>query len=90
MNEYKLGTHGHLTCLRKQPQEKQTGELFATKHALMDCLMMYPQNGGEICVLRWCTYKTLSCKFGHIYTCVIKYTQLLIYGKTDFVTDVSN
>ena len=31
--EYKTGIHGHLTCLRKQPQEKQTGELLATKHA---------------------------------------------------------
>ena len=29
--EYKLGIHGCLTCLRKQPQEKQTGELLATK-----------------------------------------------------------
>ena len=38
--EYKPGIHGHLimTCLRKQPQEKQTGELLATK-----------QNGCEIC-----------------------------------------
>ena len=40
--EYKPGIHGCLTWLRKQPQEKQTGELLATKHAHMDCLMMYP------------------------------------------------
>ena len=31
-----------LTCLRKQPQEKQTGELLATIHAhILDCLIMY-------------------------------------------------
>ena len=42
MTEYKPGIHGNLTCLRKQPQEKQTGELLATMHAHMDCLMMYP------------------------------------------------
>ena len=40
--EYKPGIHGRLTWLRKQPQEKQTGELFTTKHAHIDCLMMYP------------------------------------------------
>ena len=62
--EYKPSIHGRLTCLRKQPQEKQTGELLATKHAHMDCQMMYP--GGEICVLKWCAYKTPSCKSGHI------------------------
>ena len=50
--EYKLNIHGHLTRLRKQPQEKQTGKLLATKHAHMDSLMMYPLNGGEICVLK--------------------------------------
>ena len=33
--EYKLGIHGHLTRLRKQPQEKQAGELLAT-HGLSD------------------------------------------------------
>ena len=60
MTDYKPGIHGHLTWLRKQPQEKQTGELLATH---MDCLMM---NGGEICVLKWCTSKTPSCKSGHI------------------------
>ena len=36
--DYKPGIHGHLTCLRKQPQEKQTGELLATMHARMDCI----------------------------------------------------
>ena len=36
--EHKPGIHGHLKCLRKQPQEKQTGELLATKYAHMDCL----------------------------------------------------
>ena len=40
--EYKLAFHGRLTCLRKQPQEKQTGKLLATIHAHMNCLMMYP------------------------------------------------
>ena len=35
--EYKPGIHGRLTWLRKQPQEKQAGELLATKHAHMDC-----------------------------------------------------
>ena len=40
--DYKLGIHGRLTWLRKQPQEKQTDKLLATKHAHMDCLMMYP------------------------------------------------
>ena len=40
--EHKPGIHGCLTWLRKQPQEKQTGKLLATKHAHMDCLMMYP------------------------------------------------
>ena len=40
--EYKPSIHGRLTWLRKQPQEKQTGELLATKHAHMDCLMMHP------------------------------------------------
>ena len=55
--EYKLSIHGRLTHLRKQPQEKQTGELLATKHAHMYSLMMYPLNGGEICVLKWCAYK---------------------------------
>ena len=38
----KPSIHGCLTCLRKQPQEKQTGELLATKHAHIDILMMYP------------------------------------------------
>ena len=38
MTEYKLGIHGHLTRLRKQPQEKQSGELLAIKHAHMDRL----------------------------------------------------
>ena len=46
------------------PQEKQTGELLATIHAHMDCLIMYLWNGGEICVLKWCAYKTPSCKSG--------------------------
>ena len=64
--EYKPGIHGRLTWLRKQPQEKQTGELLAIKHAHMDCPMMYPWNGGEICVLKWCVYKTPSCNSGHI------------------------
>ena len=32
--EYKPSIHGRETRLRKQPQEKQTGELSATKHAL--------------------------------------------------------
>ena len=40
--EYKLSIHGRLTRLRKQPQEKQTGELLATKHAHMNSPMMYP------------------------------------------------
>ena len=31
--ECKPSIHGHPTRLRKQPQEKQTGELLATKHA---------------------------------------------------------
>ena len=39
--EYRLGITGRLTCLRKQPQEKQTGELLATIHAHMDYLIMY-------------------------------------------------
>ena len=38
---YKPVIHGRLTCLRKQPQEKQTGELWVTIHAHMDCLKMY-------------------------------------------------
>ena len=50
---------------QKQPQEKQTGELLATIHAPMDCLIMYLYNGGEICVLKWCAYNTPSCKSGH-------------------------
>ena len=42
MTKYKPGIPQHLTCLRKQPQEKQTGELLAIKHAQMDCIIMYP------------------------------------------------
>ena len=34
MTEYASGIHGHLTCLRKQPQEKQTSKLLATIHGL--------------------------------------------------------
>ena len=52
--EYKLGIHGHLTCLRKQPQEKQAGKLLATKHVHVDCLILYPKNDGETFVLKWC------------------------------------
>ena len=33
--------NGHLKCLKKQPQEKEIGELWATMHAHMDCLIMY-------------------------------------------------
>ena len=36
ITEYKPDIHGRLKCLRKQPQEKQTGELLATKHGLSD------------------------------------------------------
>ena len=36
--EYKPGIHRRLTWLRKQPQEKQTSELLATKRAHMNCL----------------------------------------------------
>ena len=65
--EYKPGINGRLKCLRKQPQEKQTGELLATIHAHMDCLIMYVSIVGEICVFKWCACKTPSCKSGHIY-----------------------
>ena len=39
---------------RKAASGKQTGELFATVHAHMDCLIMYLclKNGGEIYVLK--------------------------------------
>ena len=50
MTEYKPGSHGPLTGLRKQPQEKQTGELLATIHAHMDFLIMYLWCDGEIMV----------------------------------------
>ena len=56
MTEYKPGIHGHLTRLRKISWEKQTGKLLATKHAHIDCLIMYPENGGVICMLKWCAY----------------------------------
>ena len=36
MTEYKPGINGRLTCLRKQ-----TGELLATMHSHMDCLIIY-------------------------------------------------
>ena len=42
MTEYKPGIHRCLTCLRKQPQEKQTGGLLSTIHANMDFLIMHP------------------------------------------------
>ena len=38
--EYKPGIYGCLTCLRKQPQKKQTGKVLPTVHAHMDCLIM--------------------------------------------------
>ena len=47
----------------KQPQEKQTGGPNACKFINVHT---YLYNGGEICVLKWCTYKTPSCKSGHI------------------------
>ena len=37
--ECKSGIHRCLICLRKQPQEKETGELLATIHAHLDNLI---------------------------------------------------
>ena len=52
--EYKPKIRGRLTCFRKQPRQKQTGELLAKVHAHMDCLIMYLWYGSKICVLKWC------------------------------------
>ena len=52
-------TRKHLTLLRKQSQQKQIDDLLATIHTCTICLLMYVViNGGEICVLKWCMYKT--------------------------------
>ena len=63
MTECKPGICEHLTCLRKQPQQRQTGELLATMHTHMDCLIMYPRYGSEIGVRgKRCAWKTPSYK----------------------------
>ena len=63
-----LSTRGHLTHPRKQPRDKQIDELSAIIHTCMACSLMYIAivSSGETCALKWCMYKTPSCKSGHI------------------------
>ena len=60
-------TRGRLTRLRKQPWEKQTDALLAITHTCMASSMVWLSSDGKICALKWCVYKTPSCKSGHNY-----------------------
>ena len=60
--------HSWMTDMsQKTASGKKITELLAIIHAHMDCLLIYLLNGGEICAVKWCAFKTPSCKSAQIY-----------------------
>ena len=53
------GTHGHLTQLANQPQQKQTEQPLALIHTWIFSGLMWLLNGDKRWALKWCVYKTL-------------------------------
>ena len=58
---------------------KQTDELLAITHTCMASTMVWLSSDGKICALKWCVYKTPSCKSDHIIIAMYVHSYIAMY-----------